>query len=651
MASVSQDESRCSSDFIPIYIEGSYDNQSFSSADTDEDQLSGSSDEEQVGISTAPQHPIPELQGPFEESIIESLPGANKGWVVDLDAQSRRRDLLEGSQYERLCGRKWRQRAGERYHPFWKLSAQMSFGIHLLVKGTAKSNAAVLNILQAHVDEMDGFVSRTSEDFLIIQVDLRTRIQYLSLPLENLDLFDEMLVDRNFRMAMIDYNDKIDLAIQRFTLAINDALKDIQKGKEAISGLWQYLGRPMKDKITLSGNLAAIYDSMLANTEGWNLAFSKLRKKGTALLYAMTQLGRAIAEMQRRVGVASRREVISFVPPLPTPRTKSIRGFLDRGVSVHISDSLPAEKPLPQDPVLARNPVSRHRSTFSSSGRLAHQKSVPNLRGSRDTSGLNDAYERAKSVNGARVPSRGSDSGSIFPRLQKTISKRLSRAKLTQVTVEEVPEEMIIRPSTSGSQTLKSFRRSRYVEQQPPPPHQTREKPVLAPRPSTRSRGPGTSHTSARGETMKNQLRQYFMSDRVLDAWESVSERERKNGQSEPKKDGLWSIFQAKSGTRSGELLEDPYQNDVQTQMAWLEEETKNLNTYSLKPKQKGTGPRVHTISDNMSIRQGLDGQESHYEGISYLKALEADDSIITALPAFPLPPIGHIPANTKGPS
>ncbi|KAL2841196.1 hypothetical protein BJX68DRAFT_258194 [Aspergillus pseudodeflectus] len=587
-----------------------------------------------------PRHPIPELQGPFEESITESLPGTNKGWIVDLDAQSRRRDLLEGSQYERLCGRKWRQRTGERYHPFWKLSAQMSFGIHLLVKGTAKSNAAVLNILQAHVDEMDGFVSRTSEDFLIIQVDLRTRIQYLSLPLENLDLFDEMLVDRNFRMAMIDYNDKIDLAIQRFTLAINDALKDMQKGKEAISGLWQYLRRPMEDNIPLSSNLAAIYDSMLANTEGWNLAFSKLRKKGTALLYAMTQLGRAIAEMQRRVGVASRREVISFVPPLPTPQTKSIRGFLDRGVSVYISDSLPAEKPLPQDPVVARNLESRHRSTFSSSGRLAHQKSVPNLRASRDTSGVNDTFERAKSVNGARAPSRGSDSGSIFPRLQKTISKRLSRAKLTKVTVEEVPEETITRPSTSGSRTLKSFKRSRHVEQQPPPPHQTQQKPALISRPSTRLRRPGTSHTSAKGETMKSQLRQYFMSDRVLDAWESVRERERKAGQSEPKKDGLWSIFQAKSGTRSGELPGNPYQNDVLKQMAWLEEETKNLNTYSLKPKQEGTGPKVHTISDNMSIRQGLDSQESHYGGVNYLKALEADDSIITALPAFPLPPV-----------
>ncbi|KAJ0416032.1 hypothetical protein BJY00DRAFT_326574 [Aspergillus carlsbadensis] len=642
MASVSQDESRCRS----------YGSQSFSSTDTEEDQLSGSSDEEQIGITTSPKHPIPELQGPFEESITESLPGASKVWIVDLDAQSRRRDLLEGSQYERLCGRKWRQRTGERYHPFWKLSAQLSFGIHLLVKGTAKSNAAVLNILQAHVDEMDGFISRTSEDFLIIQVDLRTRIQYLSLPLENLDLFDEMLADRNFRIAMIDYNDKIDLAIQRFTLAINDALKDIQKGKEAISGLWQYLGRPIKDNIPLSGNLAAIYDSMLANTEGWNLAFSKLRRKGTALLYAMTQLGRAIAEMQRRVGVASRREVISFVPPLPTPRTKSIRGFLDRGVSVYLSNSLPAEKPLPQDPVLTRNLEPRHRSTFSSSGRLAHQKSVPNLRASRDTPGANDTFERAKSVNGARAPSRGSDSGSIFPRLQKTISKRLSRAKLTNVTVKEVPGETITRPSTSASRTLKSLGGGRHVEQQPPPPpHQTQEKPALISRPSARLRRPATLHASAKGETMKNQLRQYFMSDRVLDAWESVRERERKTGQSESKKDGLWSKFQAKSGTRSGELPGDPYQNDVQTQMAWLEEETKNFNTYSLKPKQEGAGPKFHTISDNMTIRQGLDSQESHSGGINYLKALEADDSIITALPAFPLPPIGHSPACTKDPS
>lgn len=198
-----------------------------------------------------------------------------------------------------------------RYHPFWKLSAQMSFGLHLLVQEKAKSDAAVLNILQVHVDQMDGFVSRTTEDFLIIQIDIRTRIQYLSLPLENLDDFDDMLVDRKFRLAMIDYNAKIERAVERFTMAINDSLKDIQKGQEAIGGLWQYLGQSAKENAPLSGNLTAIYNSMLGNTEGWNSAFSKLRRKGVALQYAITQLSRAIIEMQRRVGVASRKDVVS----------------------------------------------------------------------------------------------------------------------------------------------------------------------------------------------------------------------------------------------------------------------------------------------------------------------------------------------------
>lgn len=62
----------------------------------------------------APAHPIPQLQGPFEESMLEAIEGAQSEWVVELDAQSRRRDLLESAEYERLCGRKWRQRASER---------------------------------------------------------------------------------------------------------------------------------------------------------------------------------------------------------------------------------------------------------------------------------------------------------------------------------------------------------------------------------------------------------------------------------------------------------------------------------------------------------------------------------------------------------
>lgn len=64
--------------------------------------------------SSSPVHPISQLQGPFEESIAEAVPDLASEWIVELDAQTRRRDLLENDEYERLCGRKWRQRETEK---------------------------------------------------------------------------------------------------------------------------------------------------------------------------------------------------------------------------------------------------------------------------------------------------------------------------------------------------------------------------------------------------------------------------------------------------------------------------------------------------------------------------------------------------------
>jgi hypothetical protein len=64
--------------------------------------------------SSYPAHPIAQLQGPFEESIVETSDNTENTWAVEIDAQERRRDLLENEQYERLCGRKWRQRTSEK---------------------------------------------------------------------------------------------------------------------------------------------------------------------------------------------------------------------------------------------------------------------------------------------------------------------------------------------------------------------------------------------------------------------------------------------------------------------------------------------------------------------------------------------------------
>lgn len=197
-----------------------------------------------------------------------------------------------------------------RYHPLWKLISQISFGVHLLAKGLAKSETEVMKILQGHVDELDEFVERTKEDFSLIQLDVRIRIRYLKLPLDNLDVFDEMLEDRTFRASIIDYNEKIEFAIERFAAAVNDSLKDIHKGTESIGALWHYVGQLAKERTPASSNLNVIYEAMIRNVNGWNIAFLKLHKRGTALASALSQLGIAVTEMQRRVGVASRKDVV-----------------------------------------------------------------------------------------------------------------------------------------------------------------------------------------------------------------------------------------------------------------------------------------------------------------------------------------------------
>ncbi|KAL4901957.1 hypothetical protein BDW74DRAFT_68802 [Aspergillus multicolor] len=584
-------------------------------------------EQESQSVRPPPKHPIPQLQSAFDESIYESLHRETGDWVVDLDAQSRRRELLEGAKYERLCGRKWRQRTGERYHPFWKLTAQMSFGLHLLAQGTAKSNAAVLNILQLHVDEMDGFVSRTTEDFLIIQLDLRTRIQYLSLPLENLNDFDEMLADRGFRFAMIDYNEKIELAVERFTLAISDALRDLQKGREAVGALWQYLGQSTHESAPSSSNLTAIYNSMFANTEGWNLALSKLRRTGIALQYAITQLSRAVTEIQRRVGIASRKEVPSGIKSIS--RTRSFRGLFDRRPSTFMTN---LGKPLPCDPTSTKSSF-RPGTNAGSTGRLAHQKSVPNLRIATTVAQNGTVPDRAISLNGE--PSADSDSGSILPKFSKSISRRLSKAKLTMYLT--AGEETPIRPSTSASRTLRSSKQSRYRHQ----PKRKQQEPVLEALPPGRGNRLSTFNALAKRETMRDQLLQYFKSDRVLDDWESIKGGGKKIVHPKTKKVGLLSKFQARPlDMRSGDLATGSF--DVQRQLAWLDEETKNLNTYSLKHRP-GTAPRFHTISEHLSFyQQILLHQEHQHEDADYPVVLEDDESIITALPAFPLPPIGH---------
>lgn len=262
-----------------------------------------------------PQHPVPTMQGAFEESMMETMAEMAE---PDLDSRyskadsiSRRKMLLEQEKYERTVAGRWKQKPGEKFHPLWKLVAQISFGMHLLSQGLAKSDEEVIKILQNHVDEVDGFLERTTEDFVLAQNDINERIRYLNLPLEHGQVFDTMLNDRAFRIAIVQGNEKIEHIVDRTATAMKDALKDVQKGLDATRELARYLARLERTWSDRSEEHQSVYLAMIGNTEGWTRAFMTLQQKGNKLGAALVGLEGIIAEIQKRAGFASRKNLVS----------------------------------------------------------------------------------------------------------------------------------------------------------------------------------------------------------------------------------------------------------------------------------------------------------------------------------------------------
>ncbi|KAL2441186.1 hypothetical protein ABEF95_013368 [Exophiala dermatitidis] len=257
-----------------------------------------------------PAHPVPQLQKPFEESMIESI---NNQLYEDVpaDAMTRRTMLLEAPTYQRVIAGRWTQKPGEKYHPLWKLVAQMSFGMHLLAHNMAISEEEVMRILQSHVDDIDGFLERTTEDFDLAQSDIHERIRCLKLPLAHGEVFDRMLEDRAFRASILDGNEKIDHVIGRTKRATKDALKDVQKGFDATNVLEKYLTKLSSTWRRESPEHEAVLVAMLGNVEGWRTAFLELHLQGNKLAGALTKLGEIVSEMEQRAAVVSRNLIVS----------------------------------------------------------------------------------------------------------------------------------------------------------------------------------------------------------------------------------------------------------------------------------------------------------------------------------------------------
>ena len=305
-----------------------------------------------------PSHPVPQLQKPFEESMMESLTD-DSAEDIPTDAIIRRTMLVEAPTYERVVAGRWKQKSGEKYHPLWKLVAQLTFGMHLLSQSMAISEEEVMRILQSHVDDIDSFLERTTEDFDLAQSDICERIRCLKLPLAHGDVFDRMLEDRAFRASILDGNEKIDHVVGRTKKATEDALKDVQKGFDATNVMEKYLSKLSSTWKRASPEHEAVLVAMLGNVEGWRRTFLELHLQGNKVAGSLKKLAEVVSEMQYRAATVSRNLVVglglcsialvlTFARPEPGKRNTSL---------LRLSEPHPHQVPSPNKSHFQVSPV------------------------------------------------------------------------------------------------------------------------------------------------------------------------------------------------------------------------------------------------------------------------------------------------------
>ncbi|PWW78185.1 hypothetical protein C7212DRAFT_358216 [Tuber magnatum] len=313
-----------------------------------------------------PRHPVLSMQAAFEESIRDLQIGAQ-----DSEAGSSPR------------GRKRQQRNKEcEHHRLSKVVSQIAFGIHLLHGRLAKSDSEVVRILQSHVNDMDEFISRNTRDFDLAKSDISQRLKHLRVPLDSEPAsaaFDSMLESREFRLQILEGNENVEYVVERTMAAMTRALKDVAEGLAAVDDLAKYL-LGLKEGWKGS-NLVRVYAAMTFNVEQWFRGLVALQTKSVGLKEELVQLKGVLGEIERRTGIASRKNkeslaVVSQVttkksssrlnkslPPTPAPET------LLNAIDVRISNSHKNSKRLSRPTSQILEPARSH------SQRLPHRRS------------------------------------------------------------------------------------------------------------------------------------------------------------------------------------------------------------------------------------------------------------------------------------
>ncbi|KAJ0122735.1 hypothetical protein J7T55_003251 [Diaporthe amygdali] len=290
------------------------------SSDDDDDYLEAEEELRSPAASRHPNiplHPIASMQDAFAESLDEATNGSlePKPKLKDLDAKTRREKLLDEDKSEGPPNRLWRFRTGQKCHELRKLMAQISFGVYLLINGMANSNAQVLSILQGHIDEVDEFLEATMDDVRLATQDLNERLDFLKLPMENMEVFEQMLENRKFRLQIVEGNVKIEHILSRTSTAHTQTIRDISEGLRAAKQFSQYLANTEKGQWRQDRpDVVDVFDAMKGNTEGWYNAFSALESQSTLLSGLCVRLSTMIVEIDKRAGEVSRRTRFTLEP-------------------------------------------------------------------------------------------------------------------------------------------------------------------------------------------------------------------------------------------------------------------------------------------------------------------------------------------------
>jgi hypothetical protein len=244
------------------------------------------------------------MRAAFEESVAEADggPGSNGNSSSTLST-----------------GTGGRQTGGPKHHWIRKLVAQIAFGLYLLHDGLAKSDGAVVRILQGHINDMDQFLSNTTTMLDASTEDISRRLQNLQVPLDEFgaisDAFDKMLESREFSKEILEKNEKLEMVERQTTAALQTTVRDLREGLIAVDELAKYLLDLKEGWRKL--NLVRVYAAMTHNCELWFRCCLGLQLKAARLAEKLSQLQAVGGEIEKRVASAARRMPVKVRHPNP----------------------------------------------------------------------------------------------------------------------------------------------------------------------------------------------------------------------------------------------------------------------------------------------------------------------------------------------